>query len=69
MMSCKRTGKIAKQMSSLFQEFKTLYEPCCYLGAWKRPQTLGFERTYHYAFLGHCPPTPPLSQHFALSEK
>ena len=23
----------------------------------------------HYTFLGNCPPTPPLSQHFALSEK
>ena len=25
--------------------------------------------TDHYTFLGNCPPTPPLSQHFALSEK
>ena len=23
----------------------------------------------HYTFLGNCPPTPPLGQHFALSEK
>ena len=23
----------------------------------------------HYTFLGICPPTPPLSQHFALNEK
>ena len=23
----------------------------------------------HYTLLGNCPPTPPLSQHFALSEK
>ena len=23
----------------------------------------------HNAFLGNCPPTPPLSQHFALREK
>ena len=23
----------------------------------------------HYTFLENCPPTPPLSQHFALSEK
>ena len=23
----------------------------------------------HYTFLGNCPPTPPLSQHFVLSEK
>ena len=23
----------------------------------------------HYTFLGNCPPTPPLSQHFALSDK
>ena len=23
----------------------------------------------HYTFLGNSPPTPPLSQHFALSEK
>ena len=23
----------------------------------------------HYTFLEICPPTPPLSQHFALSEK
>ena len=23
----------------------------------------------HYTFLGNCPPTPPLSQHFAPSEK
>ena len=23
----------------------------------------------HYTFLGKCPPTPPLSQHFALSDK
>ena len=23
----------------------------------------------HYTFLGNCPPTPPLSQHFALGEK
>ena len=23
----------------------------------------------HCTFLGICPPTPPLSQHFALSEK
>ena len=23
----------------------------------------------HYTFLGNCPPTPPLSQHFALTEK
>ena len=22
----------------------------------------------HYTFLGNCPPTPPLSQHFPLSE-
>ena len=22
-----------------------------------------------YKFLGNCPPTPPLNQHFALSEK
>ena len=26
-------------------------------------------RSIHYKFLGICPPTPPLSQHFALSEK
>ena len=24
---------------------------------------------YHYTFLGTCPPTPPLSKHFVLSEK
>ena len=24
---------------------------------------------YHYTFVGNCPPTPPLSQHFSLSEK
>ena len=23
----------------------------------------------HYTFLGNCPPTPPLSQHFAPTEK
>ena len=23
----------------------------------------------HNTFLGNCPPTPPLSQHFVLSEK
>ena len=23
----------------------------------------------HFTFLGNCPPTPPLNQHFALSEK
>ena len=23
----------------------------------------------HYMFLGNCPPTPPLSHYFALSEK
>ena len=23
----------------------------------------------HYTILGNCPPTPPLSQHFALSKK
>ena len=23
----------------------------------------------YYRFLGNCPPTPPLSQHFALNEK
>ena len=23
----------------------------------------------HYTFVGNCPPTPPLSQDFALSEK
>ena len=23
----------------------------------------------HYMFLGNCLPTPPLSQHFALSER
>ena len=22
----------------------------------------------HFTFLGNCPPTPPLSQHFALSK-
>ena len=22
----------------------------------------------HFVFLGNCPPTPPLSQHFALSK-
>ena len=22
----------------------------------------------HYTLMGNCPPTPPLSQHFALSE-
>ena len=28
------------------------------------------EKTDHsFTFLGICPPTPPLSQHFALSEK
>ena len=25
--------------------------------------------THHYTILENCPPTPPLSQHFALSEK
>ena len=25
--------------------------------------------SYHYTFVGIYPPTPPLSQHFALSEK
>ena len=40
-----------------------------YLGAWKRLQTVGFKRTYHYTFLGNCPPTPPLSQNSPLSEK
>ena len=25
--------------------------------------------TPDYTFLGNCPPSPPLSQHFALSEK
>ena len=29
-------------------------------------QTKGHED--HYTFLGNCPPTHPLSQHFALSE-
>ena len=24
---------------------------------------------WDYTFLGNCPPTPPLSQHFALIEK
>ena len=38
------------------------------------PQVLGSENTvdisrrYHW-FLGNCAPTPPLCQHFALSEK
>ena len=27
------------------------------------------ENLDHYSFPGSCPPTPPLSQHFALSEK
>ena len=27
------------------------------------------ENLDHYSFPGNCPPTPPLSQHFALSEK
>ena len=26
-------------------------------------------REDHYTFLGNCQPTPPLSQHVALSEK
>ena len=28
-----------------------------------------WEGTDHYTFLGNCPPTPPLSQHFPLCEK
>ena len=28
-----------------------------------------FEEYADYTFLGNCPATPPLSQHFALSEK
>ena len=27
------------------------------------------EQKVQYRFLGDCPPNPPLSQHFALSEK
>ena len=27
------------------------------------------EKVDHYTFLGNCPPSPPLHQHFALSEK
>ena len=30
---------------------------------------LRMENWDHYTFLGNCPPTPPLSQHFALIEK
>ena len=43
------------------------------------PQRDGFSNCYNlfprlpinfvYTFLGNCPPTPPLNQHFALSEK
>ena len=28
-----------------------------------------YQKLDQYRFLGNCPPTPPLSQHFALSEK
>ena len=30
---------------------------------------LKYDKNGHYTFLGNCPPTLPLSQHFALSEK
>ena len=33
------------------------------VGSSCRPQLMD-----HFAFLGNCPPTPPLSQHFALSK-
>ena len=29
----------------------------------------GIKITDQFRFLGNCPPTPPLSQHFALNEK
>ena len=35
--------------------------------AFCRPSVL--IETTDYTFLGNCPPSPPLSQHFALSEK
>ena len=42
------------------------------LSWWKFGQflLLGIWASYvYYTFLGNCPPTPPLSQHFALSQK
>ena len=36
--------------------------------AWKFPP-LAIDFLDYYTLLGNCPPTPPLSQHFALSEK
>ena len=41
-------------------------------GHWETVRNLSAETLAcmdHYTFLGNSPPTPPLSQHFALSEK
>ena len=36
---------------------------------WSAAEVGEREKRGHYLFLGICPPTPPLSQHFALIEK
>ena len=36
---------------------------------WTVDQTGGEKKPHQFRFLGNCPPTPPLSHHFALSEK
>ena len=36
---------------------------------WTVDQTGGEKKTGQFRFLGNCPPTPPLSHHFALSQK
>ena len=36
---------------------------------WRHTTLLALGGPEHYTFLGNCPPTPPLRQHFALSEK
>ena len=44
-----------QEMSAIFLDYIFYYT-----------KYLGIHFLYHYTFLGNCPPTPPISQHFAL---
>ena len=70
----KKKNSLASRESSLARSYPGSWIPCQWnldsgfqsIAGVRIPQVKIWD---HYAFLGNCPPTSPLSQHFALSEE
>ena len=56
----------------LFLEFYGIFPGCCEYHPWLlfwKTRKIEPKELDQFRFVGNCPLTPPLSQHFALSEK